>query len=209
VSVSLNRIVLREESDGTSITKVAPPMDGQSNRRAYLAVRKERAFLQWWPISKGLDDAPQKRTESNFQQRIADALRDRVTNTIRQVEFTPMAQMVILLAEDEEIVRTLATTSLQKENFLVLPACNGEDALRVSKSHSKVDLLVADVHMGDGINGIELAKRITEERPGIRVLVMSGYFDSEASIRGTASAILEQTIHAHQFGGASPGSAGV
>jgi DNA-binding response OmpR family regulator len=87
--------------------------------------------------------------------------------------------MVVLIAEDDTAVRTLAAFCLQEEHFSVLQACDGEEALRLARSHDNLDLLLTDVEMGDGLNGIELGLRILAERPGVLVLVMSGFPDNE------------------------------
>ena len=90
----------------------------------------------------------------------------------------------VLVADDEEAVRTLATTTLERAGFLVLPACNGEAAIEIFRS-GRVDVhaLLTDVQMGDGITGIALAEHILDERPDIAVLVMSGLPEAELLAR--------------------------
>jgi DNA-binding NtrC family response regulator len=80
----------------------------------------------------------------------------------------------VLLAEDEETIRTVVVISLQRE-YSVLPACDADEALRVARSHEDITLLLTDVQMdGGSMNGIELAEHVLEENPGTKVLVMSG-----------------------------------
>jgi DNA-binding NtrC family response regulator len=84
-----------------------------------------------------------------------------------------MAQTV-LLAEDEAAIRTVVAISLQQE-YSVLPVSDADEALRVARSHVNIALLLTDVQMcGSSMNGIELAERMLEEKPGTKVLVMSG-----------------------------------
>jgi DNA-binding response OmpR family regulator len=94
--------------------------------------------------------------------------------------------MVVLLVDDDTAVRTLAAASLQEEHFYVLQASDSDEALRVARSHESIDLLLTDVEMGDGLNGFELGSRIMAERPGLPVLVMSGFPDAEsmAAVKG-------------------------
>ena len=92
--------------------------------------------------------------------------------------------MIVLLVDDDSAIRTLAAISLKNEQCKVLQASNGEEALRVARSHQSIDLLLTDVEMGEGLNGIELGSRILEERPGLPVLVMSGFPDSERMAAG-------------------------
>ena len=84
----------------------------------------------------------------------------------------------ILLVEDEEIVRKLALQVLQLYGYNVLEASGGENALSICKDNQgKIDLLITDVVM-PGMSGRELANRVAELCPGIKVLYMSGYTDS-------------------------------
>jgi DNA-binding NtrC family response regulator len=87
--------------------------------------------------------------------------------------------MIVLLVDDDTAVRTLAAASLKEEHFCVLQASDGGEALRIARSHESIDLLLTDVEMGDGLNGFELGSRILAERPGLLVLLMSGFPDAE------------------------------
>jgi len=81
----------------------------------------------------------------------------------------------ILLVEDENAVRILVRKVLQRCGYTVLEAANGPDALRISAGHDEpIDLLLTDVVMPD-MSGRELADRLLERNPGLRVLFMSGY----------------------------------
>lgn len=86
----------------------------------------------------------------------------------------------VLLAEDEVTIRMLVAISLQQE-YSILPACDADEALSVARSHENITLLLTDVQMSGGsMNGIELAEHILEEKPGTKVLVMSGLPESLA-----------------------------
>jgi DNA-binding response OmpR family regulator len=95
-----------------------------------------------------------------------------------------MDEMIVLLVEDDTAVRTLAAAFLQEEHFYVLQASDGDEALRVARTNENIDLLLTDVEMGDGLNGIELGSRILAEHPGLPVLVMSGFPDNESMAAG-------------------------
>ena len=87
----------------------------------------------------------------------------------------PAGKWTILLAEDEEMVRELAIEIFREAGYTVLDAPNGAAALAICDRHEGgIDLLVTDLVM-PGMNGIELARRVCESRPGIPVLFMSGY----------------------------------
>jgi two-component system cell cycle sensor histidine kinase/response regulator CckA len=82
---------------------------------------------------------------------------------------------LILLVEDEESVRLAAQEVLENRGYRVLPAADGTAALRlVAAQRERLDLLVTDVVI-PGMSGVQLASRLSEAQPGLRVLYMSGY----------------------------------
>jgi CheY-like chemotaxis protein len=82
----------------------------------------------------------------------------------------------ILLVEDESAVRQVAALTLKRVGYRILEAVDGEDAIRVWSEHSReIDLLFSDMVMPKGISGIDLAKRFKAERPGLKVVITSGY----------------------------------
>ena len=84
--------------------------------------------------------------------------------------------MVILVAEDDVDVRLLIWNLLSTDGFTVLTAGNGEAGLEKSCNHpGPVDLLLTDLEM-PRMSGLELYRAIATERPGIKVLTMSGEF---------------------------------
>ena len=81
----------------------------------------------------------------------------------------------ILVVEDYAGVRDLAAQILRAHGYQVLAAKNGPEAIRISLKHDRpIHLLLTDMVM-PGMNGNELAEQIQAQRPGIRVLYMSGY----------------------------------
>ena len=82
----------------------------------------------------------------------------------------------ILLVEDEMEVRKLTHMFLQRNGYRVLDAFNGVEALKCWAEHRKtVDLLLTDLVMPGGLDGQELARRLRQERPELRVIYFSGY----------------------------------
>ncbi len=85
------------------------------------------------------------------------------------------AHETVLVAEDEDGVRQLAVEALERRGYRVLSAGSGEEALKVAAVHDgTIHLLVSDVVM-PGMKGPELADQLRRLRPGMRVLLMSGY----------------------------------
>jgi PAS domain S-box-containing protein len=85
------------------------------------------------------------------------------------------AATTILLAEDEEALRELTAEVLSDAGYHVLVAEDVAQALEVATAHpGSIDLLLSDVVMPGG-DGAQLAARLRESRPGVRVLFVSGY----------------------------------
>ncbi len=81
----------------------------------------------------------------------------------------------VLVVEDEPAVLTLSRRALEAQGYVVLAASDADAALRVVERHGgMIHLLLTDVVM-PGLSGRELADRLSAQRPGIRVLYMSGY----------------------------------
>jgi CheY-like chemotaxis protein len=84
----------------------------------------------------------------------------------------------ILLVEDETPLREVARHVLLTHGYDVVAAGSGPEALRISREHrGTIHLLLTDVVMPE-MNGREVADRLLRERPGLRVLYMSGYTES-------------------------------
>jgi len=84
----------------------------------------------------------------------------------------------ILLVEDEQPIRALMRKTLERYGYRVLEAQDVQDALALGARYPRdVDLLLSDVIM-PGLNGPDLAQRIVAQRPGLRVLYVSGFPNS-------------------------------
>jgi len=92
----------------------------------------------------------------------------------------------VLLVEDEDSVRTAASKALSRGGFKVVEARNGQEALQRWRERSAVDLVVSDLVMPE-MGGRELARRLREDAPRLKVLFTSGYTD-DAGIRQGALA---------------------
>jgi signal transduction histidine kinase/DNA-binding response OmpR family regulator len=84
----------------------------------------------------------------------------------------------ILLVEDEEMLRDLARRVLSREGYTVTAAGNASEALTLVSAQGPVDLLLTDVVVPGGSNGVELADQLRTACPNLRVLYMSGYTDN-------------------------------
>lgn len=86
-----------------------------------------------------------------------------------------LANRTLLLVEDEERLRRLFASALEKAGYKVLVAENGAEALLLFEKHQKeIDLLLTNVVMPQ-MGGIELAKLTKKQKPDLKILYMSGY----------------------------------
>ena len=91
---------------------------------------------------------------------------------------------VILLVEDEAAVRRVALHALQRYGYTVLEAALPSEALTICREHTgKIDLVVTDVVM-PGMSGPDLAQQLLALRPGLKVLLSSGYPGEAIAHRG-------------------------
>ncbi len=109
-----------------------------------------------------------------FKPEIGSAL---ISDTDAVVESDSHGTETILLVEDEDVVRDLACAVLQSWGYTVIQGRDGHDGLRVcARYQQQIDMLLTDTVM-PGMHGPEMAEKIVELRPGIKVLYMSGYTD--------------------------------
>jgi signal transduction histidine kinase/CheY-like chemotaxis protein len=91
-------------------------------------------------------------------------------------EALPGGNETILLVEDSAAVRAMAARVLEHRGYRVLQAGHGQEALKLWEMEGgKVDLVLTDVVMPEGLSGIELAERLQRSRPGLPVVLMTGY----------------------------------
>jgi two-component system cell cycle sensor histidine kinase/response regulator CckA len=97
----------------------------------------------------------------------------------------------VLVVEDERALRRAAVRILSSAGYTVLDAADGAEALRILEGHAgPLHLLLTDVIM-PGMNGQEVAERLTASHPGLRVLFSSGYADDAVLRHG----VLEPHVH--------------
>jgi CheY-like chemotaxis protein len=87
---------------------------------------------------------------------------------------TETSQWTVLVVDDDPDVRQYAASVLDEAGYRVLTAADGESALAVVERDDSIDVLFTDVVM-PGINGFELARAATAQRPSLKVLFASGY----------------------------------
>jgi two-component system, cell cycle sensor histidine kinase and response regulator CckA len=113
-------------------------------------------------------------------------VKPRISTTLAKGEET------ILLVEDDDALRHLTQGLLRNQGYTVLEAKDGHEAMTLSQQHQgTIDLLLTDVIMPE-LSGTELALRLKEFRPGLKVLCMSGYTGTLIAQQGIPN--LEETL---------------
>jgi CheY-like chemotaxis protein len=90
----------------------------------------------------------------------------------------------LLIVEDEPAVRNLVASALRHDGYRLLLAGSAEEALAIAEAHDgPIDLLLTDAIM-PGKSGLELANIMAVQRPGLPIIVMSGYTEENLSVSG-------------------------
>ena len=103
----------------------------------------------------------------------------------------PNSTATILLVEDEEGVRAVLHELLTGLGFEVLQAANGAEAMDLARGHAGViDLVITDMVM-PVMSGQELARKLADVRPGLRILYMSAFASNIYSPSALANALAD------------------
>ena len=86
---------------------------------------------------------------------------------------------VLLLADDQALLVAVLSVELEDYGFEVLRACSGYQALIKLSERPDVDVMITDVLMDAHMSGIALAKRVRQDHPNIRIIVMSAHMQPE------------------------------
>ena len=109
-----------------------------------------------------------------------------------QPESLDMAQAAhgetILVIDDEPLVRMLVTDVLRELGYVVLAARDGAAGLRLLQSAARVDLLITDLGLPQGMNGGQVAAAARLRRPELKVLFITGFAQNSALGRGRVDA---------------------
>jgi len=102
----------------------------------------------------------------------------------------------ILVVEDDPTVLALTLDVLTGLGYDVISATNANEALETIRSNTEIDLLFTDVVMPGGVNGLTLARSAREVRPGLRVLLTSGFVGEGRIIEGREFPLLDKPYEA-------------
>ncbi len=95
------------------------------------------------------------------------------------------------MVEDEHSVRVMTRRVLEGRGYTIWEATSGQEALEVWQSHAgEIALLLTDIIMPGEMTGRDLAERLWGQRPGLKVIFMSGY---SADILGKGTEFIRRT----------------
>ena len=86
----------------------------------------------------------------------------------------PAPAPMVLVVEDEVLIRMAVSDHLRDCAFHVVEAGSGDEAVRVLEAGIQVDIVFSDVHMPGEVDGFALSHWVRRERPGVRVILTSG-----------------------------------
>ena len=100
-----------------------------------------------------------------------------ITRLSPEQDRTSPAQSIvtIMVVDDEERVRRITARMLRDEGYHVIEANSAEQALELLADAEEVQIVLADIAMPGGMNGVELAEKVLAAAPWRRVVLMSGY----------------------------------
>lgn len=115
----------------------------------------------------------------------------RVTIDASQADELPRGTELILVVEDNAEVRRTAVDILSTLGYRVIEAANGHEALERFTQHPEIALVFSDVMLPGGMLGSQLIQKLEERRPGLRVLLTSGFSESGIMTRGMLDGSIE------------------
>ncbi|MHA7061915.1 response regulator [Azospirillum argentinense] len=111
---------------------------------------------------------------------------------------SPPRPATILLVEDEALVRMATATVLEHAGFRIMEASSGPDALDAFAREPEVDLVLTDYAM-PGMTGLELVRELRARRPGLPVLMVTGYAEIQRASALDGLPILQKPYQADEL----------
>ena len=100
------------------------------------------------------------------------------------LEEEPLKTAVILVVEDEILIRIAACDELRDAGFRVIEADSADEALAIINSGVEIDLVLTDVRMPGTMDGLALRARIQQSHPQMPVIITSGHLPSGTFFEG-------------------------
>jgi len=109
---------------------------------------------------------------------------------------TPARRLpVVLIVDDEPLLRMFAAEAAEEAGFAVLQAKNADEAVMILEANPDVALLCTDINMPGSMNGLELAHAVRNRWPVIKTLIVSGQMKPGPSDLPPNSCFLGKPYH--------------
>jgi len=115
---------------------------------------------------------------------------------------TATPNSIILIVEDECLVRMNAAMMMEEAGFDVLEAGNADEAIRLLEDNPDISIVFTDIEMPGSMNGLNLAHAVTSRWPPIRIIATSGRVDVRDGDLPTGGRFLPKPYSAGQILGA-------
>jgi len=102
----------------------------------------------------------------------------------------PKVKPVVLVVEDEFLLRMDSVEILEDEGFEVIPAANADEAIAVLSARSDIRLVFTDIQMPGSMDGLKLARFVRNRWPPIKIVATSGHVPAGADDLPTGSVFL-------------------
>lgn len=93
----------------------------------------------------------------------------------------PAEQVKVLVIDDEQVTRELLKRILERHNYAVLTAGDGEEGLALIKADPEINIVFTDITMPK-LSGIEFLKKVHQFNPKVEVVIMTGHSDVQSSV---------------------------
>lgn len=106
---------------------------------------------------------------------------------------------VVLLVEDDPLIRFDIAEQLRQLGFRVVEARNADEAIDMLMSTARLDLVVTDVRMPGERDGLDVARATRDNRPGLKTVVMSGHLVLTDEHKGLIDAFIPKPAMTHHL----------
>lgn len=113
-----------------------------------------------------------------------------MTARIQRLSETDNGAPLILIVEDEVLIRLLAAAVLQEAGFRVVEAADADEAMTILNSNVSCDAVFTDVNMPGSVDGLALAAYVKQSFPSVPVVVTSGGVPEDVLFRAAPAGVV-------------------
>ena len=136
-----------------------------------------------------IESQPRQGTRISIYLPIAEAAEIAEPPAAEAPEAPETGNETVLVVEDDPAVRSLARAMIEDLGYRTVEAANADVALEILEARQDIDLVFSDIVMPGRLNGLSLAKRVIERRPGLPIVLTSGYSSHYSDPDGILSTV--------------------